>query len=176
MERARIAVTILLAIAAVAAAFVGGCIRRYPAPTEPLAAPMPYSAVATWRQIELLPAPGDERLPETALRLAIGPNPEQVFADTALVDGREAGITADGWTDAWALVDGRTEAIVLLASAGALDPERCRALTGLGDRLIVAAGEPANGDDGPKERTEEPGTSRDPLSTGPLEAVCPAAD
>ncbi len=173
MERARIIVTVLLAIAGIAAAFIGGCIRRYPAPTEPLPAPMPYSAIATWRQIQPPAADGDDPLPLAALRLAVGPTGEQVFADSALVDGRDAAVTADGWTDAWALLSPRSEPIVLLATVGALSAEQCAALAGQGDRVVVAAGVPAYGADGPSERDAVEGASRDPLSTGALSAVCP---
>lgn len=171
-DRVRIVLTVLLLIIGIAAATVGGCIRRYPAPVEPKAATMPYSAIATWRRIELPPAP-DGALPDAALRLAVGPLPDSVFADTALVDGGEAGVTADGWDEATALVDSRPEQLVLIAAADVLDSLRCEWLAGLGDRVVVAAGVPGYGDDAPDKREAAEGLSRDPLGRTGLDAVCP---
>jgi len=56
-ERVRLTLTVVLLLVAGAAATIGGCIRRYPAPTHPEAAPYPYSAIVTWRRIALPPMP-----------------------------------------------------------------------------------------------------------------------
>ncbi len=165
-ERVRVGLTVVLLLVAVAGATIGGCIRRYPAPAEPPPATHPYDAIATYRGITLpaLPTGGQasEALPEAALRLAVGPGTGHVFADTALVDGREAGLTADGWSEGLALLADRPEPIVLLAHEAAMAPLVCESLAPLRDRLVVAAGVSHYEDgDGP------------PLGVVPLAAVCP---
>jgi len=175
-ERARGVLTVALLLVAVAGATIAGCIRRYPAPTEPQSAPYPYSAIATYRGIVLSPlSPDAKPLPTAALRLAIGPAPDSVFADTALVDGRDAGVTADGWPAALALLTARTEPVVLLADPAGLTPATCETLAPLVDRLVVAGGASMYGADAdpPDARAEGDG-SADPLGRIPLASLCPA--
>lgn len=172
-ERVRVALTVVLLLVAGVAATIGGCIRRYPAPTEPGAAPHPYSAIATWRRITLPPSPENAAaLPSAALRLAVGPGMDQVFADTALVDGRDLGVTADGWGPALALLEARPEPIVLLGDPAALNPATCETLAPLADRLIAAGGAPmyAAADAVPRDATD---ASADPLGAVPLAVLCP---
>ena len=173
-HKVRFVLTILLLVLASAAAFVGGCIRRYPVPVEPPEAKMPYSAIATWRGIEL-PAPleGAAPLPAGALRLAVGPSIDDVFADTALVDGREAARTADGWDECVALVGEAGGPIVLIAHAELLDPGLCARLEPLSPRLVVATGVSGYADEGGDLREPVDGISRDPLAGGSFVQVCP---
>jgi hypothetical protein len=166
--------TVLLFLVAVGGVTIAGCIRRYPAPTEPLPAPHPYSAIVTYRRILLPPLPEDAApLPDSALRLAIGPSTRSVFADTALVDGRDQGRTADGWEAALELLSARTEPIVLLGDSAALTPATCETLAPLRDRLLPAGGRSFYADDGPEPRTAGEG-SQDPLGRIALTLLCPA--
>jgi hypothetical protein len=171
-ERWRFVLTLLLLVLAAAATFVGGCIRRYPVPEEPPTAKMPYSAIATWRRVVLPPLPSEpgQALPDVALRIAVGPAADEVFADTSLVDGREQGQSAEGWQAGLALVVARAESIVLI---GAPDPAGCARLQPLADRLIVAAGRSGHGEQPPSKRERAEGLSRDPLGRIALESVCP---
>ncbi|MBN92619.1 MAG: hypothetical protein CL928_00880 [Deltaproteobacteria bacterium] len=162
----------------VATSFAIGCIRRYPAPTAHVEPQMPYSAIATWRGLTLpvQPEQAAAALPDQALRLAIGPTSEDVFADTFLVDGREEGRTFD--QDLHQIVrefNGRTEPVVILVDqslwpAGA---DLCALLGRLGDRAHVAVGLSGHAHEGPAPRPEFEAGSPDPLSTMPLEALCP---
>jgi hypothetical protein len=180
------AAVIALAVAAAAIA-LPACIRRYPAPDEPLEPQMPYSAVATWRAIELPPPPGDgqaaaEPLPARALRLAIGPGPGDVFADTAMVDPPESAETAEAWEAAIALLSARSEPVVVLADPRALaaDASICSKLQPLAPRVLVAVGRSGHGEDGDEARVPDPSrnpggaASRDPLAAAPMGLLCPA--
>lgn len=178
--RWRTVLSAILLAAAGAAAAIGGCIRRYPAPAEPPEATMPYSAVATWRGIELPPAgdPPGPALPLAAARLAIGPGHEDVFADTALLDGRDAARVADGREAALALLGEGDGPVVLLIDPRVLGTggwDWCMHLVPLADRLVVAAGRSGFADGGPEERADVTASSRDPLSALPLRALCPGA-
>jgi hypothetical protein len=169
----RFSLTLLLLVGAAAAAFIGGCIRRYPVPSEPPEAVMPYSAITTWRRIELPPAvTGADALPSSALRLAVGPDADDVFADTSLVHGPQAGRTADGWSAVLALMEEHAGSIVLLADAGLLGPEVCGRLRPLAARLVVAAGVSGYAEQGGGLREPLEGASRDPLGTARFEEVC----
>jgi len=170
-EWIRFALAILLLLLAGFAAFIGGCIRRYPAPVEPPEATMPYSAIATWRRVAL-PAGEGEALPEAALRLAVGPGVDDVFADDALVAGRAAGRTADGWDASLELLERTGGPVVLLVDRRLAGSEVCERLAPLGDRLRVATGTSGHAADGPGLREPAEGLSRDPLSVGSLEALC----
>ena len=133
---------------------------------------MPYSAITTWRRIEL-PAGSGGPLPEAALRLAVGPGADEVFADTSLVDGREAGRTADGWEAALALVGEGSGAIVLMVDAGLLGAEVCGRLEPLSERLVVAVGVSGYADEAAEPREAAERMSRDPLGTVGFQEVCP---
>ena len=176
----RTIVTILLLIGALAAVAIGGCIRRYPAPTEPVEATMPYSAIATWRGLQLPPAAEPSpALPLAALRIAVGPDSDTVYADSALLDDASSAAIAEDWEGAMELLEGRSEPIVLLVDRSLLgSPERspCRRLEAHSARVLVAAGSSGHGADGPVERASEDGLSRDPLGRLSLAEVCPAAE
>ncbi len=167
------AVTILLLLGTAAAVTVAGCIRRYPAPTGPAPASMPYSAIATWLRIELPSAPeADEALPDAAFRLAIASGGE-VFADAALIDPAGTARIAEDWESALALLGTGSEPVILIATADTIAPSRCAALRELGARVVVAAGTSGFSDDGPDKRPLAGGVSRDPLARAPLDLVCP---
>lgn len=124
-------------LTAAAASFVGGSIRRTPAPTSDAPADSPYSAVATWRNARLPSAPVSEGLPlpTAALRLAVGPE-GRIWMDSALVDGREGAEVHEGIDSARAALKSRSEQIVLIG----FDLALCPALLPFEDRLLVAAG------------------------------------
>jgi len=125
-------------LVAAAASFIGGSIRRTPAPSGDAPADSPYSAVATWRDA-LLPDEGAASdgvpLPKAALRLAVG-SEGRIWMDSALVDGREGAIVHEELKPALAALKSRDEPIVLIGFAPTLCPE----LLDVEDRLLVAAG------------------------------------
>ena len=111
------------------------CIRRYPAPDEPLPTSTPYTALAIYLEIDPPVRPDASPLPRTALRLAFTTD-GAVFADAALVDGPEHAAITETWPGALALLVPRSEPIVVLASA--LPAQRCALLKPLADRIEVA--------------------------------------
>ncbi len=176
----RTILTVLLLIGALAAVAIGGCIRRYPAPTQPADATMPYSAIATWRGLELPPTTElSAALPLSALRIAVGPEPDDVYADSALLDGASEAAIAEGWQRATELLESRSEPIVLLVERALLeDPARspCERLQAHEARVLVAAGSSGHGADGPVKRARADGLSRDPLGVLSLAEICPEAE
>ncbi|MCP4869733.1 MAG: hypothetical protein GY898_13560 [Proteobacteria bacterium] len=173
-ERVRLTLTVVLLLVAGAAATIGGCIRRYPAPTHPEAAPYPYSAIVTWRRIALPPMPeAAPPLPKEALRLAVGPTGDSVFADTALVE-RFDELTAEGWEEAIVLLEAHADSlVVLLADPAAMTPATCENLAPLADRLIAAGGAAMYADDSATARPSGEEGSRDPLGAIELSVLCP---
>jgi len=170
---------VLLVAAIFATSFAIGCIRRYPAPTTPVTPEMPYSAIVTWRGLTL-PGAGEqagEALPEPALRLALGPGADDVFADSSLVDeSDQVSIVDDDLGAALETLAARTEDIVVLVdeSLWPAGESLCPTLRRLGDRVHVAVGVSGHAEDGPARRpSSEAGSSRDPLSRAALEALCP---
>lgn len=155
----------LLILIALGASFVGGCIRRVPAPTDDAPARSPYSAVATWRNVNLpsVPESGGAPLPGAALRLAIGPS-ESVWMDSALVDGRSAPVIEQDLASALRALSGRQENIVVLG----FDPGLCSTLLPFGERVVVAAGRSAFSEPGNSARAKG-----ETLVGVPLATLCP---
>ncbi len=124
-------------LTAAAASFIGGSIRRTPAPASDAPADSPYSAVAAWRDSRLPEGPisGGVPLPGAALRLAVGPK-SRIWMDSALIDGRDGAVVREDIESALTTLKSRSEPIVLIG----FDPALCSALLPFGARLLVAAG------------------------------------
>ena len=104
---------LVVLITTVVLSLIAGCIRRVPAPTDDAPAPAPYSAVVAWLEIELPQAPKSVGqppavLPEIAIRLAFGSS-DRIWADTALMDGRDQAQVAEDWGSVVRLLRSRTE-------------------------------------------------------------------
>ena len=129
---------LVVVLIALTSALIGGCIRRVAAPSDVAPAESPYSAVASWLEIDLPPRPSGEALPlpPNGLRLALYDN-GRVWMDSALADGREDAVIEEGLEQALQALGQRTEPVVLL---GVEDP-LCSALQAFEERVLVAVGE-----------------------------------
>ncbi len=125
--------------------YSSSCLNRQPAPEGPVPPIRPFEAVCTWRGIRLPEAPAEARtqvLPETAGRLAVGPSPDTVYADTALLDGPDSAVVAEDWKSAKALISGDRRLWILLVDAslwrGHSRRSLCERLGELGGETRVA--------------------------------------
>lgn len=150
---------------------LAGCIQRYEAPTEPVTTPTPYSAIALYRQIEPLVGVGGAPLPAAAVRVAA--RGEDVFADTALLDGPDSAAVAEGWEGVRGLLAKRANArIVLLADpAGRLAV--CSQLEDSVERMRLAI-RPEDRPLHPMKPVDRDEGSRDPLLG--IRLGCPAPE
>jgi len=155
-----------------AALLLVGCIRRYPAPDEPAPTETPYTALAVYLEITPPIHPDAPALPRAALRLAFT-GEGGVFADASLVDGPEHAAVTGTWAGALALLEPRSEPIVLLASE--LAPERCERLSRMAQRIQVAARTSDESMYPIEERELDVEGSQDRLAGVPLAALCPEA-
>lgn len=163
----------LLLLAAAVGSFIGGCIRRVPAPADDAPTEAPYSAVATWRDVTIPPLPEGESgsvLVQPALRLSFD-RQSRPWMDSALVDGRAGASIHEEVAPALEALLARSEPIVVIG----IDGLPCSALKGLEDRIQIAAGLSRYS----KEGQELPGDSesgRESLRGVPLTVFCPPVD
>ncbi len=160
------AVTVLLLLATVGGALIGGCIRRYPAPTDAAPVDAPYSATAAWRQVSLPPldeTTEGQPLPQPALRLSFD-DQGRPWMDSALVDGADAATTHEELDAALDALRSRSEDIVVIG----VDGLPCAQLEPLAARIHVAAGPSSY--DGTKKKS---GAREETLRGVPLSVVCP---
>ena len=152
----------LVLLTTLALSLIAGCIRRVPAPADDAPAPAPYSAVITWLDVEVpesaeaglhsgtQPSEAGSPLPAAALRLAFAKS-GRVWADSALIDGRQSAHIAEAWSEAVAMFAERqplSEPIVTLG----FDERVCALPQDLLARLIVAVGQSSYDDKGLKPR------------------------
>ena len=152
----------LVLLTTLALSLIAGCIRRVPAPTDDAPAPAPYSAVITWLDVDIpessetglhsgtQPSEAGAPLPAAALRLAFAKS-GRVWADSALIDGRQSARIAEGWSEAVAMFAERQPLGEPVVSLG-FDERVCTLPQDLLVRLIVAVGQSSYNEKGLKPR------------------------